>query len=241
MKKLSIQKKLIAFCGLILITTIGVAQTARDAVQASMFHNDINTQAILQKNINKIIAANIEGTPYFDESFNSAKITPINKVFFVRYNAALDVMEVIQQSDTLVINKNNRNYVIKQNKGNITYKILENVEAGKDEDKLGYYVQLTTGEKIKLYRKDRKKFVESKGAAYGNINKSSAKYKEQKSGFYIEFGDSGTAIEIPRKKKALIKLFASKEGEIKEFLKKGKIKLNKEEDLIRLVNYANTL
>jgi len=238
--KPAITKKIAAFCSLMLITTIGFAQTARQAVQASMFHNDISTQAILQKNMNKIIAANIDGTPYYDESFNSAKITPIDKVFFVRYNAALDVMEVIQQSDTLVMNKKNRNYIIKQNKGSLTYKILENVET-KGEDKLGYYIQLTDGKSIKLYRKDRKKFVESKRAAYGNINKTTAKYKEQKSEFYIEYGNSGSAVKLPKKKKALVKLFASKENDIKAFIKDKKIKLTKEQDLIKLINYANSL
>ncbi|AXG68506.1 hypothetical protein KORDIASMS9_00721 [Kordia sp. SMS9] len=232
-------KKSSCLCALFLVTSIGFAQSAKQAVQASMFHNDVSTQAILQKNLNRILKANIEGTPYYDETFNSAKISPIDKVFMIRYNVALDVMEVIQQNDTVVMVKENRNYVIKQNKGNITYKILENVEA--KEDKLGYYVQLTNGENIKLYRKDRKKFVEAKAAAYGNINKTSAKYKEQKSEFYIEYGDSGSAVKLPKKKKSLIKLFASKQGDIKSFIKKNKIKVTKEQDLVRLINYANSL
>ncbi|PTX60055.1 hypothetical protein C8N46_10761 [Kordia periserrulae] len=233
------KKKIILFCGLILVTFVGFAQTARQAVQASMFHNDVNSQAILQKNLNRILKANIDGTPYFDESFNSAKILPIDKVFFVRYNAAIDEMEVIQNNDTLLMNKENRKYVIKQNKGNITYKVLENPEASNDE-KLGYYIQLTDGENVKLYRKDRKKFVESKAAAYGSINETRAKYKEQKSEFYIEYGDSGTVVELPRNKKSIIKLFADK-GDIKNFIKKNNIKTNKEADAIQLVNYVNSL
>lgn len=232
-------KKLLSLCSVVLITSSVFAQ-GKEAIKASMFHNDISTQAILQKNMAKIIAANIEGSPYYDESFNSAKITPIDKVFFVRYNAALDVMEVIQQSDTLIIDKKNRNYTIKQNKGNLTYKILENIEA-EGEDKLGYYVQLTNGKNIKLYRKDRKKFVESKRAAYGNINKITAKYKEQKSEYYIEYGTSGSAVKLPKKKKSLINLFASKESDIKAFIKEKKIKVTKQEGLIKLINFVNSL
>ncbi|MCH2192637.1 hypothetical protein [Kordia sp.] len=239
--KLTIKKKLIALCGVILVTTVGFSQSPRQAVQASMFHNDVSSQAILQKNMSKIIAANIEGTPYYDESFNSATIAPIDKVFMVRYNAALDVMEVIQKSDTLIMNKSNKNYIINQNKGNVTYKILEYVESKKDE-KLGYYVQLTKGAKVKLYRKDRKKFVEVKKAAYnGNLGGTSAKYKKQKSEFYIEYGDNGIAVKLPKKKKSVIKLFASKEKEVKAFIKKNKIKLTKEKDLIKLIGYVNSL
>jgi hypothetical protein len=239
--KLPINKKFITLSSLILVAAFGFSQSAaKQAYQSSMFHNDISTQAILQKNMAKVLAANIEGTPYYDQSFNSASITPLDKVFMVRYNVALDVMEVIQKSDTLVINKANKNYVIKQNKGSLVYKILQYVES-KKEDKLGYYIQLTRGKNVKLYRKDRKKFVEVKRAAYGSINASSAKYKEQKSEYYIEYGNSGAAVKIPRKKKAVIKLFASKKKEVKAFIKENKIKVTKEKDLEKLINYVNCL
>ncbi|MFK7747934.1 MAG: hypothetical protein AB8B65_06075 [Kordia sp.] len=238
--KSPIKKQFIALCGLLLITVSGFSQTAKQTVQASMFHNDISSQAILQKNMARVMKANIDGTPYYDETFNSANINPIGKVFMVRYNVALDVMEVIQKNDTLIMDKKNRSYVIEQNKGNITYKILQYVESQND-DKLGYYIQLTNGKNVKLYRKDRKKFVEVKRAAYGSINGSSAKYKEQKSEYYIEYGDNGTAVKLPRKKKSVIKLFVSKEKEVKAFIKKNKIKFTKEQDLMKFVNYVNSL
>ncbi|MEM6721727.1 MAG: hypothetical protein AAF611_20530 [Bacteroidota bacterium] len=234
--KLSIRKKVIAFLSIVLITTAGFSQQG-----SSMFHNDMSTQAILQKNMGKDYEFDIQGTPYFDETFNSAKITPLNKVFMVRYNAALDVMEVIQKEDTLVLSKEYRNYKILQNKGNLTYKILENTES-QDDEKLGYYIQLTEGEKIKLYRRDRKKFMEINRTAYGSTTTSTfAKYKDQKSEFYIEYGDSGTAVKLPKKKKSFMKLFASNESDIKSFIKKNKIKMTKETDLIRLIDYANSL
>lgn len=236
MKLSIIAKKISILSSILLISTVGFSQQ-----ENSMMHNDMSTQAILQKNLGKDYEFDIQGSPYYDESFNSATITPINKVFMIRYNAALDVMEVIQKEDTLVLNKDNRNYKIVQSKGDMTYGILQNVASESDE-KLGYYIQLTEGKKIKLYRRDRKKFVEVKRTAYGSNTASTyAKYKEQKSEYYIEYGDSGTAVKLPRKKKSLIKLFASKEGDIKAFIKKNKIKLNKEEDLKRLVNYANSL
>ena len=48
--------------------------------------------------------------------------------------------------------KKNKNYIVKLNKGNVVYKILEHVESA-SKDKLGYYVQLTTGEKSKTIQK----------------------------------------------------------------------------------------
>ncbi|MCH2192638.1 hypothetical protein [Kordia sp.] len=94
----------------------------------------------------------VQGTPYYDENFNYATIIPINRILMVRYNVALDIMEVIKKRDTLFMNKKNKNYIVKLNKGNVVYKILEHVESA-SKDKLGYYVQLTTGEKSKTIQK----------------------------------------------------------------------------------------
>ncbi|WP_420570801.1 hypothetical protein [Kordia sp.] len=233
-------KQLITSCIFILICTVGFSQSARQAAQASMFHNDLTLQAQMQKNFAAIAKANIEGSPYYDEQFNSANITPLNKVYFVRYNAALDDMEVIQSSDTLIMNKSNKNYIIKQNKGDITYKILEYADSKKD--KLGYYVQLTEGTNVALYRKDRKKFVEVKKAAYnGNLGGTSAKFKKQKSEFYVELNGSGNAVKLPRKKKSVIKLFTGNEDAVKKFIKENKIKVTKEKHLVKLINYVNSL
>jgi len=235
--KLSIlRKKMIILSSIVLISTVGFSQ-----VRSSMMHNDMSSQAILQKNMGKNYEFDIEGSPYYDETFNSATITPLNKVFMVRYNAALDIMEVIQKEDTLVLNKDYKDYKIVQSKGNITYKILENTKSENGE-KLGYYIQLTDGENIKLYRRDTKKFVEINRTAYGSTTSTTyAKYREQKSEFYIERGDSGIAVKLPKKKKSVIKLFEGKEKDIKAFIKDKKIKLTKEQDLIKLIDYANSL
>lgn len=237
--KLSIKQLITAFAFLF-ICVAAFSQNARDAVQASMFHNDLTLQAQMQKNFSAIYKANIIGTPYYDVEFNSANIAPMDKVYFVRYNAALDDMEVIQSNDTLIMNKNNKNYIIKQNKGNITYKILE-YDDSKD-DKLGYYVQLTEGTNVTLYRKDRKKFVEVKKAAYGgNLGGTSAEFKEQKSEFYMELNASGNAIKISKSKKEFLSLFPGKEDAIEKYIKQNKIKLNREDDLIKLINHVNSI
>lgn len=238
--KLSI-KQLIALCTITLISTAGFSQSvAKQAVQASMFHGNLTLQSQMQKNFAAIYRANVKGTPYYDDQFNSANISPINKVYLVRYNAALDDMEVIQSSDTLIMNKNNKNYVIKQSKGSLTYRILEYADS--EKDKLGYYLELTEGANVALYRKDRKKFVEVKSSAYGgNLNSTTAQFKNQKSEFYIEFNKNGNAIKFPRKKKDVIKMFPGKEDLVGKYIKQNKIKATKEEDLKKLISYVNSL
>lgn len=232
--KLSI-KQLIAAGVFILISVEGFSQHAR----ASLLHNDLTLESRMQKNIGKGYKSDIKGSPYFDVEFNSATISPLNKVFMVRYNAVLDDMEVIQSTDTLIMNRNNKNYIIKLSNGKAVYKILENADS--KEDKLGYFIQLTDGKKVSLYRKDRKKFVEIKRTAYGGSEETLAKFKKQKSEFYVELDNSGNAVLFPQKKKHIIKFFSGKENKIKKFIKENKIKTSKEEDLKKLINYANSL
>lgn len=229
----------LAMCMLFLYSTVTMAQSGKQAAQASMFHNTQTLEGAMTKNFAKIYKANIKGSPYYNEQFSPANVAPFDKVFLVRYNAALDAMEVIKGTDTLIMGKN-RNYIIKQSKDNTTYRILEYDKSKKE--RLGYYVQLTPNGKVVLYRKDRKKFVEVKKSAYnGNLNGTSAHFKSQKSEFYIEKGNSGNVMKLPKKKKKVIALFPEKADQIKAFLKENKIKFHKEKSLIKLVNFINTL
>ena len=58
--------------------------------------------------------------------------------------------------------------------------------------------------------------------------------------YFIGLGN-GNIVEMPTKKKELLKMFPNKEKEIEEFLKSNKISFKDEKDLIVLVNYLDTL
>jgi len=57
--------------------------------------------------------------------------------------------------------------------------------------------------------------------------------------YYIE--ESGIIMELPMNKKGLLATFSDKQNELKEYIKKGKIRVRKEDDLIRLVARYNAL
>jgi hypothetical protein len=238
--KISI-KQTIALCALLLISGIAISQvaTGRATLEQTIFQNDRDLDSQMRNKF-AVNRADIKGSPYYNVSFTTANISPLGKVFSVRYNAALDDMEIIQGNDTLIMNKNNRNYVIKQHIGDVTYKILEDPDS--KQDKLGYYVQLSKDAKITLYRKDRKKFVEIETSTYGSNTKgTTAKFKELRSEFYIELGGNGVAIKLSKKKKDVIAIFKGKEDEAKKFIKKNKIKVTREKDLIALIEYMTSL
>lgn len=229
--KLSI-KQLVATCAIAFISTAGFSQSGRATVQASMFQN--------QKSGLSISTTNVKGTPYLDEKFNIANISTQDKVFLIRYNAISDDMEVVHENDTLIMDKSNLNYVFKQINGNVTYKILEYADS--EKDKRGYYIKLTEGTNVALYRKDSKKYVKLNAPKIGgSLSSNTGEFKKQKSEFYMELNENGIAIKIPRKKKEVIKLFAGKEDLVKNFIKENKIKTSREKDLKMLIEYVNTL
>ena len=47
----------------------------------------------------------------------------------------------------------------------------------------------------------------------------------------------GHLVEIPRKKKALLKFFGANSNEISKFIKTQKLKIDSEEDLIKILNF----
>lgn len=211
------------------------------ALRASMdFDNDLNSVVVRNQGI--VYGANTIGTPYMQESFATANIAPVGKVYLVRYNALMDEMEVkgAEKDDVLIISKK-RSYVINQHTNNITYRVLEKIDSEKEND-LGYYISLEDDDNISLYRKECKKLVKRKKTSYGNTaSPITTEFKDMRCEFYIEKAHNGHAIKLPKRKKALLALFPDKADLINTFIKKNRIKLNKEKSLKKLIKYINTI
>ncbi len=101
----------------------------------------------------------------------------------------------------------------------------------------GYYVLVDLNDKYRIYKKFTLKFREpeqnsmTKIAAPGEIRMITT--------YYIE--EAGVIMELPTNKKDMLATFSDKENDLKQYLKKEKIRLKKEEDLIRLVARYNAL
>lgn len=182
------------------------------------------------------------GTPYLNEKFIPAKISIDNsKVYSVRYNAYSDEFEVKMAEDNIqTLNKAVENITITMVSTKELYGALNYTDSKTGLDR-GYFVFLTPdNENAKLYLKKAKRFIEAKPAQTGYDVDKPAEFKDAKETFYISVGD-GYAQEVPKKKKEISKIWPEKAKEINAFVKSNKIKSNREEDLIKLVNYINTL
>ncbi len=104
----------------------------------------------------------------------------------------------------------------------------------------GYYVLVDLNEQYRIYKKYSLKIIEPR-KNNSNINTETETPGNiiKLTKYYIEEG--GAILELPMKKKELLYVLGDEMDKLKEYIKKEKIRLRKEEDLIRLVFRYNTI
>ncbi|WP_353776813.1 hypothetical protein [Winogradskyella sp. 3972H.M.0a.05] len=182
------------------------------------------------------------GSPYLNANFQPARILvngqPPSVIPNVRYNAHLDEIE-LKHTDGKVyfLNKNIDSIKVAFVNEKKTYMLF----SPKNDGVKGFYVFLTTNDKVNLLKKESIRL--DKGTAEGN-GYSSPKppsYKNNKDEYFIVSSD-GLFKKLPRKKKEITNsLFPQYSKEITGFIKENKLKLSREADMIKLIGFFNTL
>lgn len=180
---------------------------------------------------------NIEGTPYLSETFTMGTISPLDERYPIRYNAVSDVFEVKQLDDNIIIlNKSNLDYLIKIN--NTYYKSFKFKES---KDGFGYFNIVTKNENVNLLKRTTIKFFKEKKAVNSYSTGKKAYFDEAKTALFIYFKKDESIKELPTRTKSFTALFPGKEDAIKKYIKSEKLNLKKESDVIKVINYANTI
>ena len=109
----------------------------------------------------------------------------------------------------------------------------------KNKTKEGYLTLLTNGEKYKLYHRLAVKFTEAKPAANSMVNPTPSRFSHFVE-YYVEEKDTGKIIEIPLKTGKFLKMFGKKKNDLGELIKKGKLDLEKEGDIITVFEFLNS-
>ncbi|MDU8886617.1 hypothetical protein RXV94_10635 [Yeosuana sp. MJ-SS3] len=184
----------------------------------------------------------VDGTPYINEKFAPAVISASeNNIFYVRYNAVNDEIEVKgERNSAYALNKYRRDITIQLIAQKKTYQNFMYVDSDNNQT-FGYFVHLSNPEaNIKLLKKEVVKFFDEKVQVTGYDTPQDAKYKRLADKYFIKKGKEN-AIVIPNSKKEFAKLFPDHEKEVLAYLKSEKIKLKKEESLTQLFGYLNSL
>lgn len=180
--------------------------------------------------------ANAKGSPYLTDNFISAKIIPGNKTYWVRYNAYEDVMEVKTNSKIIILDNSQGDYKIIFTSNSNPYVAL--MEKGKK--RRGYFIEVLKTDNISLYKKTEKKYTPKRESLNSYDKDKPAYFSKGKSTYFIQQIDSDLQ-ELPTKQKAFLNLFSNNKTKVKDFIKKNRIKLSRENDLVQLVNFVNSL
>ena len=182
----------------------------------------------------------VQGTQYYEDEFKLSDLkyfgTKMESIGYMRYDAYNDVIEMASTPDverSEIILLKNSDVIAKINKKE--YVFLEYDEED-IKNKKGYMIRLYIGNNYSLYQKRIKIFKEAEKTKAGITESQPPRYIS-KTDFYIQTRDQKPQL-IKISKKRLIDFFENK-SEIKEFIKKNKLKVSNIESIISIIEFAD--
>jgi len=178
-----------------------------------------------------------EGSMYKTLRYKEASVIDEESGTFdskLRYNAYSDALEFKKGSDLFRLVKRPTSHA----RINGDYYYFCEFKTQRHLKKHGYYVLVELNENYRIYKRYNVEVTEPdpKGSTSGTAAPGKLKIKTK---YYLE--ERGIIMELPMNKKKILAALNDKEAELKRYIKKEKIKVRKEEDLIRLVSRYNAL
>jgi len=188
--------------------------------------------------------SNTTGSPYLAETFEASKIYFNNELvgtFYTRYNAFSKEIEVkktkLEGEKASILNKNEDIRIV-YNEKEIQYTSFLDLKGKKYSD---YLVSMTNGLKYGLYKRINVKF-RSGQEAQNSYQKATPSRFTNSVEYFIKENQTNLIGQIPLKKSKLIKLFNNSDGiQVANLIKKESLRITKNQDLIKILDFANTL
>lgn len=226
-----------------LFTFLCIASLTSVNSQAQSVYKDTDIDKYISTvQIPKINEIDLVGTPYANEEFQKGVAVKngltIAHNIGLRYNANKDIFEI---KKTFVLTNDQARLLKRTNE--ITLKINNNdfvfITATAESNAQGYFIVLHKGEQLTLYKKIKKEYIPGQKALNSMTKSVSPTYKEKI--IYYMADSEGVLSELPNSKKKKTEALSENSKELKAFVKKNKINVNKEKDLIKLTEFVNTL
>jgi len=196
----------------------------------------LNTKA---KDPYKIDWDNVKGSPYLYENYKMAQFYVGDKSYgtiMMRLNTYSNEIELLpqegQEMEALMKVDGSRVTFEDKSLELFTYKDEEGYE------KQAYFLVLNDEKNVQLLL--RKKCVFSPNEKAPTMNQANRAAKFTQYDYYYIVKD-GEPILVDAKKKDVVKVFPEKENEIKKYIKSEKLKLKREKDFAKLIDYVATL
>jgi len=183
----------------------------------------------------------VEGSKYLADAFMPAVVSTMpDKLFNIKYNIFSGEMEVQSTNNkAYALNKYRKDIVITFIDSKTTYQLFDYINSD-NMMQLGYFLVLNRGEN-KILIKEKIIFLEEKPSKTGYDEHRPPQYKRLDDKYYVKTSGSSNALELPKNKNKFAELFPKNKSDILSFIKSNKIKLNKEDDLKKIIKYINSL
>lgn len=225
MKKLKI-----IFCSLLLLSSITMIGQIERQNGLSITIKGPNTEI---EGVTAVDAtAKTQHLRFLTEGYQDANVNDLKDKFYFRYNIYEDEMEFVRDGTVYFLTKT-ENQLIKFLNSNRNFVVLNN------ENNLKYFEVNYKG-KISLYTKQNVEFKEGRVAKTQFETAKESKFFRTKDTYYLSVND-GDLIELPKKEKDLLSLFGNKANEVKKKMKKEKLNRKNLNDIIKILEYYNTL
>lgn len=218
-------------CGLMLFQ-LSFSQIDNRLNNSDVFYNYRFVR--LKDNAGKLKYSDINGSPYFSNE-------PVKSVVYLRDTSVSVVLHYDLYQDEIEFNNGKSTFwIIKEDVKYIQYGqvkfIVSEFENGKNKER-SYFEPLVTGNYQLLKRKKIKLLPAEPAKAYQDPVPE--RFSEPEVMYYIKYQESPA--ELITGKNFHKKLPSDISDKTSEFIKKENLKVSKETDLIKLVNYINSL
>lgn len=177
--------------------------------------------------------SDIQGSPYYGKGLNVATFSGSNETAPARYNSYNDEIEFMKDDKTFVLPKDDKF-------STITFSNTKDklVRLNTGDDLSGYFFEIVSGSQYVLYKKVKTKFIDAVVAANSYATDRPAVFKTLEPIYYIKVPNDNF-IKNPKNQKDIIQQVPDKKEALTSFFKENKIKVDKEEDLKKLVLFLN--
>ncbi|PKF75448.1 hypothetical protein [Chryseobacterium sp. PMSZPI] len=190
-----------------------------------------NNSVIGSKKSDKLTYDEIEGSAYYDKQFSVASVSPNYEDVPIRYNTYNDQIEFKKNEEVMVLPKTDTFSRITFRNSKNTLVLLDGASGSKE-----YYFEIIKG-KYSLYKKVKTKFVDFIPAPTPYQTDQPAMFRTLEPAYYIQT-DNHLVGNFKSPKDIITQLPENKEV-LNKFFKSNKIKIDKEDDLIKFVNFLN--
>jgi hypothetical protein len=204
-----------------------------NASVAQELGNRDNMLVELSKRAARVPDVDYEGSPFLNETFVEGEIYTFKNKFIgipLRYNIFYDNMEFKQNNAVLTLVA--EPIIKKVIFGGNTF-IVEPMGKGK----FGFLALLDSGKVVLMSKKVVMLREKKKGTGFEEA--SPAKFIRGQDLYFYKIGERG--ITKVSSLKSLIESLPDRQDDVNQFVKKEKISVKKEEDLVKVIKYYNSL